>query len=113
MRRVQPRCTADSTATKNDFGHGSILGAFVAHSGSINDGLSLSLFSAEEMVQIDLLQPLKRLRAPMISYDEIMRWASRSCLQGYAFRDAPITSQKGVIDKLKRRENVNSLQPLA
>jgi hypothetical protein len=53
---------------------------FVAHSESINDGLSLSLFSVEEKVQIDLLQTLKRLWAPMISYDEIMRWASRSCL---------------------------------
>ena len=48
----------------------------------------------------------------MISYDEIMRWASRSCLQGYAFRDVAIMFQKGVIDKLKLCVGVNSLQPL-
>ena len=91
---------------------GSTLDAFLAHSESINDGLSLSLFSVEEKVQIDLLQTLKRLQAPLISYNEIMRWASRSCLQGYAFRDAPIMSKKGGIDKLKLCLDVNSLQPL-
>ena len=44
---------ADDSATKNDVADGSILDAFVAHSESINDGLSLSLFSVEEKVQID------------------------------------------------------------
>ena len=71
----------------------SILDSFVAHSESLSDGLSLSLFSVEEKVQVDLLQTLKRLRAPMIAYDEIMKWASRSCLQGYVFRDVPISSR--------------------
>ena len=47
----------------------------------------------------------------MKTYDEIMRWASRSCLQGYAFRDVPNMSQKGVIDKLKLCVDVSSLQP--
>ena len=45
---------ADDSATKNDVADGSILDAFLAHSESINDGLSLSLFSVEEKVQIDL-----------------------------------------------------------
>ena len=105
---------ADNTATKNDVAEGSIFDAYVlAHSASINDGLSLSLFSVEEKVQIDLLQTLKRLpRAPLISYEERMRWASRSCLQGDSFRDAPIMSRNGVIDKLKLCLDVNSLQPL-
>ena len=44
------------------------LDSFVAHSKSINDKLSLSLFAVEVKVQIDLLQTLKRLRASMISY---------------------------------------------
>ena len=57
---------ADNTATKNDVADGSILDAFVAHSESINDGLSLSLFSVEEKVQIDLLQTLKRLRLGLV-----------------------------------------------
>ena len=104
--------SADDTLTQNDVADGSILDAFVAHSESINDGLSHSLFSVEGKVQIDLLQTLKRLRVPLILYDEIMRWASRSCLQGYAFRDVPIMSRKGVIDKLKLCVDVNSLQSL-
>ena len=57
----------DNTGTINDVVNWSILDSFVAHSESINDGLSLSLFSVEEKVQIDLLQILKRLRAPLIS----------------------------------------------
>jgi hypothetical protein len=95
-----PSLPADDSATKND----------VADE-SINDGLSLSLFSVEEKVHIDLLQALKRLRSPLIEYEEIMRWASRSCLQGYSFRDVPIMSRKGVMDKLKVRVDVKSLQP--
>ena len=94
------------------FADGSILDAFLAHSESINDGLSLSLFSVEEKVQIDLLQTFKKLRAPLIAYKEIMKWASRSCLQGYSFHDAPIMSQKGIVDKLKVCVDVKSLQPL-
>jgi hypothetical protein len=107
-----PLLPADDGATKNDVADGSILDAFLAHSESIDDGLSLSLFSVEEKVQIDLLQTLKRLRAPLIAYEEIMRWASRSCLQGYSFRDVPIMSRKGVIDNIKVRVDVKSLQPL-
>ena len=55
---------ADNSATKNDVVDGSILDSFVAPSESINDGcgLSLSLFSVEEKVQIDLLQTLKTAR---------------------------------------------------
>ena len=107
-----PLLSADDTATQNDVADGSILDSFVAHSESIDDGLSLSLFSVEEKVQIDLLQTLRRLRAPLITYEEIMRWASRSCSQGYSFRDAPITSRKSVLDKLKVRVNVKSLEPM-
>jgi hypothetical protein len=60
------------------------------------------LFSVEEKVQIDLLQTLKRLHAPMIAYEEIMRWAVRSSLQGRVFRDVPHTSsQETVVDSLR------------
>ena len=44
---------ADNTVTKNDVADGSILDSFVAHSESINDMMSLSLFSVEEKVQPD------------------------------------------------------------
>ena len=43
---------ANNTATKNEVPDGSILDAFTDHSESINDRLSLSLFSVEEKVQI-------------------------------------------------------------
>ena len=62
-----PLLSSDNSATKNDVADGSILDAFLAHSSeSINDGLSLSLFSVEEKVQIDLLQTLKRLRLGLV-----------------------------------------------
>ena len=44
-----PSLPADDSATKNDVADGSILDAFVAHSESCNDGLSLSLFSVEDI----------------------------------------------------------------
>jgi hypothetical protein len=47
----------------------------------------------------------------MIAYDEIMKWAFRSCLQGHVFCDVPISSQKTVFDKLKGRTNLDSLHP--
>jgi hypothetical protein len=89
----------------------SILHSLVAHSESLSDGLFLSLFPVEKKVQVDLLQTLKRLRAPMIAYDEIIKWASRSCLQGHAFCDVPISSQKTVLDKLKGCMNLDSFHP--
>ena len=89
----------------------SILHSLVAHSESLSDGIFLSFFPVEEKVQVDLLQTLKRLRAPMIAYDEIIKWASRSCLQGHAFCDVPISSQKTVLDKLKGCMNLNSFHP--
>ena len=90
----------------------SILDAFIAPSESLNDGLSLSLFSAEEKVQVNLLQTLKRLRAPMIAYDEIMKWAVRSSLQGHVFRDVPLSSRKTVVKKLKVRVDLDALRPV-
>ncbi|KAI2491591.1 hypothetical protein MHU86_22963 [Fragilaria crotonensis] len=77
-----------------------------------DDGLELSLFSVEEKVQIDLLQTLKRLKAPMIAYDEVMKWAVRSCSEGHIFRDMPITSRKTVMDKLRGRVGLDSLTPI-
>ena len=90
----------------------SILDAYIARSESLNDGLSLSLFSVEEKVQVDLLQTLKRLRAPMIAYDEIMKWAVRSSLQGHVFCDVPLSSRKTVVEKLKVCVDLDSLRPI-
>ena len=67
---------------------------------SNDNGLSLSLFSREEQVQIDLLQTLNKLGAPMKAYEEVMRWATRSVQQGQYFRDTPLTSRKTLLSKL-------------
>ena len=77
-----------------------------------DDGLNLSTFSLEEEVQVDLLQMLKRLRCPMIAYDEVMKWAVRSCSRGHTFRDIPITSRKTVVDKLRDRVDFEGLTPI-
>jgi hypothetical protein len=77
----------------------SILDAFDSPCQSFDGGLSLSLFSAEEKVQVDLLQTLKRLHAPLIAYNEVMKWALRSCLQGHVFRDLPVSSQTTVVKR--------------
>ena len=55
-----PTQPATDSATDADVDT-SILDAYIARSESLNDGLSLSLFSIEEKVQVDLLQTLKRL----------------------------------------------------
>ena len=106
-----PTQPATDSATDADVDT-SILDAYIARSESLNDGLSLSLFSVEEKVQVDLLQTLKRLRAPMIAYDEIMKWAVRSSLQGHVFRDVPLSSRKTVVEKLKVRVDLDSLRPI-
>lgn len=90
----------------------SILGAFDSHWQSLDGNLSLSLYSDEENVQLDLLQTLKRLCAPLIAYNEVMKWVIRSCLQGHNFRDIPVSSRRTVMDKLKARVDLQSLQPL-
>ena len=90
-----PLLPADDRATKNDVADGSILDAFLAHSESINDGLSLSLFSVEEKVQIDLLQTLKRLRAPLIAYEECLVYkAIHSVMPQLCCKRVLLTSSK-------------------
>ncbi|KAI2494144.1 hypothetical protein MHU86_20376 [Fragilaria crotonensis] len=59
----------------------------------VNGGLDGALFSLEEEVQVDLLRTLQRLKCPMIAYDEVMKWAVRSCSRGHTFHDLPISSQ--------------------
>ena len=77
-----------------------------------DDGLNLSAFSLEEEVQVDLLQTLKRLRCPMIAFDEVMKWAVRSCSRGHTFRDIPISSRKTVMGKLRNRVDFEGLTPM-
>ncbi|KAI2508819.1 hypothetical protein MHU86_5553 [Fragilaria crotonensis] len=78
----------------------------------VNGGLNGALFSLEEEVQVDLLRTLQRLKCPMIAYDEVMKWAVRSCSRGHTFHDLPISSRKTVVDKLRDRVDYEGLSPI-
>ena len=41
----------------------------------LHDRIDLSLFSAAEAVQLDLLTTLNGIGAPNVAYDEVMKWA--------------------------------------
>ncbi len=90
----------------------SVLDAYIARSESCIDGLSISLFSVEEKVQVNLLQAVKRLCAPIIAYIEIMKWAVRILLQGPVFRYVPLSSRKTDVEKLKVCVDLYSLRPI-
>jgi hypothetical protein len=77
-----------------------------------DDGLNLSMFSLEDEVQVQLLQTLKRLRCPMIAYDEVIKWAVRSCSRGHSFCNNSISSGKTVMDKLRNRVDFGGLTPI-
>ena len=90
----------------------SMLAAYQEHIDSLDDnGLNLSLFSCEEKVQLDLLQTLNKLGAPMKAYEAIMQWSIRSVRSGYVFRDTPITSRKTVLSRVTKRLNRDALTP--
>ena len=74
--------------------------------------LNLAMFSREESVMVDLLMTLKKLHAPMKSYSEILKWAVRSQLSGYAFRDVPQTSRSVMLGRMQQRMNLQSLVPI-
>jgi len=74
--------------------------------------LNLALFSREESVLVDLLMTLKKLRAPMKSYSEVLKWAIRSQQAGFAFRDVPQTSRSAMLEKMQHRMNLQSLVPI-
>ncbi|KAI2509327.1 hypothetical protein MHU86_5080 [Fragilaria crotonensis] len=91
----------------------SMLVAYQEHIDSVNDnGLNLSLFSREEKVQIDLLQTLSTLGAPMKAYEAIMQWTNRSVRSGHVFRDTAITSRKTVLSRVTKRLNRDRLIPV-
>ena len=48
----------------------------------------------------------------MIAYDEVMKWAVRSCSRGHSFHDLPISSRKTVVDKLRDRVDYEGLSPI-
>ena len=91
----------------------SMLVAYQEHIDSVNDnGLNLSLFSREEKVQIDLLQTLSNLGAPMKAYKAIMQWTNRSVRSGHVFRDTAITSRKTVLSRVTKHLKGDRLIPV-
>jgi hypothetical protein len=76
-----------------------------------NDVLGLDLLSTEEKYQGDLLRTLKRLKAPLKTYKEILDWAKRASMGGYHFNtDRPTRSS--LISKMLERHNMSGLEPI-
>jgi hypothetical protein len=103
---------AEEVEEAEDGPNSSMLAAYQEHIHSLDDnGLNLSLFSCEEKVQIDLLQTLSKIGAPMKAYEAIMQWTNRSVRSGYVFRNTPITSRKTVLSRVSKRLNRDALTP--
>jgi hypothetical protein len=97
---------------EDDAPDSSILVAYGEHMNSLNDkGLNLSLFSRDEKVQLDLLQTLSNLNAPMKAYEAIMQWTNRSVQGGHIFRNSAITTRKTLLSRVTKRLNRDCLTP--
>ena len=63
-------------------------------------------------MQVDLIRTLQRLKCPMIAYDQVVKWAVRSCSRGHSFHNLPISSHKTVVDKVHDCVNYKGLSPI-
>ena len=98
---------------EEDGPNSSMLAAYERHIESLNDnGLNLCVFSPEEKVQLDLLQTLGKLGAPMKAYEAVMQWKNRSVRSGYVFREEAIQSRKTVLSRVTKRLNRGELKPV-
>ena len=98
---------------RNDVPESSMLVEYQKHLNSLDDnGLNLSLFSCQEKVELDLLQTLSKIGAPMKAYEAVMQWTIRSVRSGYVFRDREITSRKTVLSRVTKRLNRDGLKPM-
>lgn len=75
------------------------------------DSLGLDKYSVEEKVQVDLLHTLKKLKAPLICFQEILAWASRAHSMGYQFSGTTQPTRKTLMEKLYRKNCMTGLQP--
>ncbi|KAI2511944.1 hypothetical protein MHU86_2460 [Fragilaria crotonensis] len=73
--------------------------------------LGLDRFTREEKVQIELLQLLTDLKAPLKSFSLILNWAAKSNESGHFFKVGCQPSREKVIRKLYQRYNMNGLIP--
>ena len=78
----------------------------------MDDNLHLNKFSTQEMVQVDLLRTLKRLKAPLKTFKEVLDWADRANVAGYHF-SAGVPTRKTLISKLQEMTHLSKLKPQA
>jgi Plavaka transposase len=76
----------------------------------INNELPLNKFSVQEKVQVDLLRTLKRLKAPLKTFQEVLDWSERAKCAGYRFTEGKPT-RKSLLSKLQAMTHLNELQP--
>ena len=73
--------------------------------------LDLDKFSQEENVQIQLLQLLNELRAPLNAFTAVLNWAAKANDCGYFFKVGVQPSREKMIQKLYARYNMKGLIP--
>ena len=78
----------------------------------MDHNLHLNKFSTQEMVQVDLLRTLKRLKAPLKTFKEVLDWADRANVAGYHF-SAGVPTRQILISKLQEMTHLSKLKPQA
>jgi hypothetical protein len=73
--------------------------------------LGLERFSREEKVQIELLELLGELKAPLKAFSRILHWAAKSNASGHVFKVGCQPSREKVVRNLYTRYNMNGLIP--
>ena len=73
--------------------------------------LGLERFSLEEKVQIELLQLLRDLKAPLKAFTLVLNWAAKSNASGHIFKEGCQPSREKVMRNLYDRYNMNGLIP--
>ena len=73
--------------------------------------LGLERFSREEKVQIELLQLLRDLKAPLKAFSVVLNWAAKSNASGHVFKEGCQPSCEKVMRNLFERCNMNGLIP--
>ncbi|KAI2511195.1 hypothetical protein MHU86_3160 [Fragilaria crotonensis] len=73
--------------------------------------LGLERFSLEEKVQIELLQLLRDLKAPLKAFTLVLNWAAKSNASGHVFKEGCQPSREKVMRNLYERYNMNGLIP--
>ena len=73
--------------------------------------LGLERFSREEKVQIELLELLGELKAPLKAFSRILHWAAKSNASGHVFKVGCQPSREEVERNLYIRYNMNGLIP--